>query len=160
METGVYKKRPYDWSQFEVDKFCPHLYSFWSAGCGANALALLTGINPHKIVNSNRKNSNDWKDSFMVNFLKKRGFKVKPVTKCDVTLGDGMYTPNHITDRHVLLISQLMSKNEASWMVGHNQLWYHNFQTSSYKGITHINAPILTCYAVSHKNWQLPSKYE
>jgi hypothetical protein len=157
----VYKKRSYDWSKFEVDKFCPHLFTFSSSGCGSNALALLTGVNPHTIINTNHKNYNDWKDSFMVSFLKKRGFKIKPLTKCDVSniTSDSIYTSEPISDRHVILMSQLMTKNGASWSVVHNKLWYHNFQTCSYTGLNIINYPTLTCYVVSHPSWKLPIKF-
>lgn len=156
METGYYKKRFLDWESFEVDVFVPHLFLMDGCGCGANALSTLTGVPPTYIRNTNRKNRNDWKDSFMIKFLKECDFKIHHITKCDVsnTSGIGGFVNDNLTDRHVLLLSQLTGKNSASWTVAHNKLWYHNFQTCSFKATSLLNLPTLTCYLVCHPNWQ------
>ncbi len=154
METGLYKKKATDWETFTVDFFAPHLF-FRSGGCGANALSLITGIPPNKIKNTNVKNKEHWKDSFMIKFLKNRGYSVQPVTKCEVTNEIGMYAPDNINDQHVILLSQLMGKNIASWTVVHNKLWYHNFQTCSFTGLTSLNSPTLTVYVVYHPKWKI-----
>lgn len=155
MDNGFYRKKPIKWSQYEVDLFIPHLYSENISGsCGANALSLVVGIPPKSVHNTNRNNKNDWKDSFMIKFLKKHGFIVKQLTKCDVS-NTGTYSMNTINDRHVLLTSQLISKNVASWAVIHNQLWYHNFQVCAFSGFTLVNAPTLTCYVVYHPSWNM-----
>lgn len=156
METGYYKNRSLDWESFEVDVFSPHLFGIGGCGCGASALATLTGVPPHFIRNTNRVNPNHWKDSFMIKFLKENGFKVRHLTKCDVSNtnpGTGIASYN-LTDRHVLLLSQLTGKNTASWTVAHGKLWYHNFETCSFQATGLLNLPTLTCYLVCHPNWR------
>ena len=156
METGYYRKKPIDWTEWEVDVFAPHLFQYNTAGCGASCLATITGFPPGFIHNTNRKNVNHWKDSFMVKFLKNHGFKVHHLTKCDVSNGDvnSTYTMNNITSRHVLMVSQLMNKNSASWSVVHDSMMYHNFQTVSFTGLSFVNSPTLTTYIVCHPSWR------
>jgi hypothetical protein len=160
MENGYYRKRPIDWDSFKVSVFIPHLFfDDEHGGCGANTLALLTGIPPLRIRNTNRKNSGDWKDSFMAKFLKKQGFRVIPLTKCDVSADSCGFTNNNIKDTHVLMISQLLGKNIASWSVVHNSLWYHNFQTCSFNSLNLVNNPTLTCYLICHPKWKIKNRY-
>lgn len=155
METGYYKKRRLDWESYEVDVFVPHLFNVDGCGCGANALAILTGVPPHFIQNTNRQNRNHWKDSFMVKFLKECGFRVHHLTKCDASSAASPdFASDNITDRHVILSSQLTGKNKASWTVAHNRLWYHNFQICSFQATNLLNLPTLTCYLVCHPNWR------
>lgn len=155
METGFYKKRPFDWASFEADLFVPHLFYNECGGCGANALALLTGIPPKFIHNTNYQNPNHWKDSFMIKFLKHKGFKIHHVTKCDVSnTVSTLYASDSITERHIFLFSQLMNKNSASWAVAHNNLWYHNFQTCSFIATSLLNRPTLTTYLIIHPSWK------
>lgn len=156
MRTGVYKKKLIDWKPYEVDVFSPHLFVSNYDGCGANALALLTGIPPHFICNTNRQEPNNWKDTFMIKFLKDAGFKIREITKCAISGSstDSVYSPDGITDKHVILYSQLFGRNVASWSVLHNKLWYHNFQTCSFTGLTNMNCPTLSCYAVCHPDWK------
>jgi len=154
MKRGIYNNIPPDWPEFEVVKFVPHLFcEEHGDGCGNNTLALLTGIDPTKINNTNRKSPNNWKDSFMVKFLLNHGLKVADVTMCNVSDSSIFFCSDSITNRHVLLISQLMAKNEASWAVAHNKLWYHNFQTCSFNALNLVNNPLLTCYVVHHPDW-------
>jgi hypothetical protein len=152
MEIGTYRKKPVKWSDYTIDVFTPHLYLNSISGCGGNSLALLTGKNPDQIKNPNKKNSNDWTDTFMVTYLKQNGFKVIPLTKREVTNFDFSYGSG-IKSEHVILMSQLFNKKTASWAVVHNDLWYHNFQTCSFTSLSLINSPTLTCYVLWHKKW-------
>lgn len=154
MEVGYYRKKAIDWADYTVDLFVPHLYTNYSGGCGANALSLLTGVPPHHILNTNRENRKHWKDSFMIGFLKKHGFKVFPLTKCEVTNVAGAYVCDSIGNQHILLLSQLMGKNTASWTVVYNELMYHNFETVSFKGLNLVNSPSLTVYVVFRPEWR------
>jgi hypothetical protein len=156
METGYYKKRTIDWRKWEVDVFNPHLFLVDGCGCGASALATLTGVPPQYIHNTNKKNRNHWKDSYMIKFLKICGFKVHHLTKCDVSNTDISYgyASESVTDRHVLLMSQLMNKNSASWTIAHNKLWYHNFQTCSFSPTSILSQPTLSCYLILHPSWR------
>ena len=67
MENGTYGNANTDFSKLALDKFPATLFDslvYSQAGCGANALGMLTGINPNKIKNLNSDiltlvNSND-----------------------------------------------------------------------------------------------------
>jgi hypothetical protein len=162
MTVGIYKKRKVDWGAFEIDRFIPHLYvSNDDNGCGATALSLLTGIHPHVIVKDRGRRSRHWSDSFMVKFLCSHGFTVQKITMCDVTNSvDEYFSIQYVGERHVLLMSQLMQKNIASWSVAHNRIWYHNFQTCSFSGLNVVNYPILTCYLLKHPSWMINLNHE
>jgi hypothetical protein len=154
MENGFYRKKAIDWTRYTVDMFAPHLYFNYSGGCGANALSLLTGVPPHYIRNTNRQNPSHWKDTFMVKFLREHGFKTIHLTKCEVSNSSGVYVNEGVTNQHILLLSQLMGKNTASWTVVHNDLMYHNFETVSFKGLNLVNSPSLTVYVVFKPEWR------
>ncbi len=156
MEKGIYTPRPKDFSKLIVDKFAPQIFNTaYNAigGCGANALSVLTGINPLDIKNTNPKNKNDWKDKFVVDFLRDCGFTVEPITLCDVSNSE-IYVESPITKNHVLLISQLLIKNEASWSVIYKDYIFHNFEIVPLKGLEFVNNPILTAYIVWSPAWK------
>mgnify|MGYP002738072834 CR=1 FL=1 len=156
MEIGTYRKRPIDWKKYLVDCFRPHLFSSYSGfGCGANTLSLLTGIAPFNIVNPNKTNPNDWTEKFVIRFLKKRGFTVIPFTVCDATNFSSVSgeIQEFLSDNHVLLTVQMLSKNKASWAVMHNKIWYHNFQLYSNTAISILNSPPLKIFVLHHPIW-------
>lgn len=149
MENGVYNKRKFDWSTMEITRFTPHLWhnrEFY--GCGATALSLITGVPPEEIKNTNWKQKNHWKDTFMVKFLKQCGCKVRELTKCNINSDTGQFFSDKISNRHVILMSQLVGKKTATWAVVHNKIYYHNFQTHSFDTMSLLNSPTLTCYVV------------
>ena len=126
MEAGFYTKNPIDWESLRVPFFrFPSFIGPCGWGCGANALKILTGIEQYKIAKENR--SDDYQDEFMVNFLKKRNYKVVPVTQCSMsnTPIERILT-NKIRYDHVLLISQILHKNEASWIICYNNKLMQN----------------------------------
>jgi hypothetical protein len=143
-----------DFSEFEVSQFIPHLFQRgFLYGCGGTALALLTGVHPSKIKNPNRRNCDDWTDSFMVRFLKKRGFRVQEVNIKGTNLLSDDYVTDPLQYNHVILASHMLSKTTASWIVIHDGLFYHNFSTHKLGAIELINHPILTFYLVTCKKW-------
>ena len=152
----IFKSNPTNFSPFGVTKFIPHIYnSCWESagfGCGENCLSLLTGEKPNLIVNSNKKNPNDWKDSFLIKFLKDRGFKVLPVT-----INDKIHSITYITHPlhkdNVLLVSQWYSKSNASWCVIWRDWIFHNHSISRFGNLEFLNTPILSCYVLWHKKW-------
>jgi hypothetical protein len=156
MEIGQYRKRPIDWKKYQVGCFRPHLFSLTGYGCGANILSLLTGIAPYKIRNTNTENPEHWTEQFVINFLRRRKFIVKPFTACDATNSesDDGYIKESLTDDHVLLTVQLLAKNKATWAVIHNKLWYHNFQIYSNSGLSMLNAPMLKAFVLFHNRWK------
>jgi hypothetical protein len=93
-------------------------------GCGASALALLTGVAPEII--SERNNRAHYSDRFMREFLKARAFRVLHLTPKMVVAGK-----SQIGMDHVLLVSQLFRHNEGTWGVVFEDFYYHNFAVFS-----------------------------
>jgi hypothetical protein len=117
-------------------------------GCGAGALALLTGIVPEVIAKKN--GSTHYSDDFMLRFLRAHGFSTLQLTWCNVSVGE-----SKIGNEHVLLLSQLFAKNEATWVVMHNELCYHNFDVYSATTLSFLNRPLLSAYLVIHPIWRV-----
>jgi hypothetical protein len=142
-----------DLSRFLVGRFTPNLYNGWiKSGCGANTLALLTGVHPHKISNSNKEDQRDWKDRFMVRFLMERSFRVMKVDIKNLVMSNE-YLSTPLQDEHVVMASHRLGRKEASWIVIHGGLFYHNFCIHKLGGLELINHPILTAYVVNHRRW-------
>ena len=116
-------------------------------GCGACALALLTGVPPEVIARKN--NSSHYSDEFMLRFLRKREFSVLPLTWCNVSTNK-----SPIDNFHVLLLSQLFARNEATWLVLHNELCYHGFDVYTATTLSFLNKPVLSAYLLVHPKWQ------
>jgi hypothetical protein len=76
-------------------------------GCGATALATLTGIPPEIVAKRNGRAH--CSDHFMRRFLKEHGFGIVPLTFCNVSM-----VSTRLGDQHMLLISQLLRRNEAT----------------------------------------------
>ena len=117
-------------------------------GCGACALALLTGAAPEVIAKKNR--GAHYSDRFMVRFLRDRRFGVLQLTLCNLSAA----TPK-IGTAHVLLLSQLFRQNEGTWGVIFNWTYYHNFQSYSLDALSFLNKPILSAYLVVHPKWRM-----
>lgn len=146
MEEGSYAD-DLDFSGYTPRKFVPHLWNIGSdAGCGATALSLLTGRNPLHI-----KKKKDWTHEFMTWTLRRAGFKVQKLTKRGLTNKRHIRYP--VTELHVVLASLRLIKGEASWVVLHNGMMYHNFDVTSFKGYELINHPMVTAYLIKHKSW-------
>ena len=154
MYKGKYTKATADYSQYRVKLFNPYLYDigeFGHIGCGASVLALLTGAPPTDIQTLN-KDKKHYSDRFVKRFLKEEGFEVIPITQKG--LNSTAYQIDYpIRKNHVVLISQLMAKREATWLVYYNNLTYHNFQVGSTEILDFINKPSLSAYIVWHKRW-------
>lgn len=155
---GKYTRRRVDFSKYSVAFFNPHLFVGSGrslCGCGASALSTLTGVPPHIIAAKNGQRH--YPDRFMRSFLRQRGFSVVPLTLCSVSVGNA-----GLGDQHVLLISQLFKRNEATWGLVFNSMYYHNFEIYSLEALSFLNKPVLTAYVVSHLKWrlipQLPSR--
>jgi hypothetical protein len=152
MLNGKYKINQVDFSKLTSKKFSPHLYDILThstIGCGANALSLITGVPPHKFVKQNRRR-NHYSDSFMIRNLRKSGFKVYTLNKCNLTNRETA-VKYKIQDNHILLMSQLFLKKEASWTVSWNSLMFHNFEVSRLDPFSIINCPIVSAYIICKK---------
>ena len=152
MDRGSYVKKV-DFDAFKVDKFVPHLFSgiYRMSGCGASALSLMTGEVP---LSMNRE---DWPSRFMAKHLRKRGFRVQKLTVCNLT--SEAYVDHPITRSHVVLARIKLIKGEASWVVLHDGMSYHNFEITQMRVYEMIDHPVLEAFLVSHPRWfLLPEK--
>jgi hypothetical protein len=117
-------------------------------GCGATALALLTGCLPEGIAAKN--GSRHYADSFMISTLLAYGFKVKRLTVSNV-----LRSPSSIEANNVLLLSQIFKPEEATWGVIFNSLYFHNFEIYNLEALSLLRKPMHSCYLVVHPKWRL-----
>lgn len=150
MDRGFYNGRRVEFANYAASVFNPYLWGGpfrSSVGCGASALALLTGIAPEVIAKKN--GGEHYSDGFMVRFLRVRGFSVLNLTLCNLSA-----TPSKIGREHVVLLSQLFRKNEGTWGVIHNDTYYHNFSSYLLDTLSLLRKPILSAYLVVHPRWR------
>lgn len=154
MLKGKYKGKSVNYDSLRTYLFIPHLYDpalYGRAGCGATALSLLTGKHPWDIQDLNKRREH-YSDRFMLKYLKDHRFDIQPITQKGVT--NYRYVCYPITKEHVLLVSQLMAKREATWIVYHRGIGYHNFVPGSTELLDFVNKPILTAYILTHPTWK------
>ncbi len=140
-----------DFSPFVVSFFAPHLFcgSVRSAlGCGASALALITGVAPEIISSQNGRAH--YSDRFMVRFLRARHFGTLRLTPSIVTWARTKIGPDH-----VLLISQLFRHGEGTWGVVFSDFYYHNFEAYVLSSLAFLNKPVISAYLVIHPKWRI-----
>ena len=156
MKNGTYGHGNTDFSKLVLSKFKASLYdsvNFSGVGCGASALALLTGENPGAIVKRNGGRDH-YSTRFMLQNLRDKGFKTFAITKCNLTKRNKTETLNYqLKDNHLTLMSVLLKENEASWVCNWNEIQYHNFQLSkcNYWGL--LNFPIVEAFVLWKKSW-------
>ncbi len=132
-----------------MSQFAPHLFCHSASiglGCGVSTLALITGIPPERLAKSHP--AKHCTDAFMVGLLRKRGYRVLPLTPrklvgARLKVGCG----------HVILLSQLFSETEGTWGVIFADIYYHNFRAYELSQLSFLNRPILSAYLVVHPNW-------
>lgn len=158
MDPGNYQKaRSFEEIHgLQTLKFRPRLYKGVGDGlrgsCGTSALSTLTGISPILVGRKLAKTAESWRDRPMRKFLSRLGYQTTPVTMCDVT-SESQYVHYPIRRFHVLLVSQLMIRNEGSWSVVHRNRVYHNMEESALEPLEFLNNPLMTVYIVWHKRW-------
>jgi hypothetical protein len=151
VDKGSYKGRRVDFSNYAASFFNPYIFSGSArsvVGCGAAALALLTGAAPEVIAKKHR--GAHYSDGFMVRYLRDRRFSVLQLTLCNLSAATAK-----IGTAHVLLLSQLFRQNEGTWGVIFNWTYYHNFQSYSLDALSFLNKPILSAYVVVHPKWRM-----
>jgi hypothetical protein len=152
MDKGSYRGPKADFSQYAVSCFTPHLFyppDQQKVGCGPSALALLTGVPPERIIRQRRQKH--YSDRFMVAFLRRHGLRVLKLTQCLVSQND----TSSIGGNHVILLSQLFSRNEGTWGVTFGSLYYHNFHAYSLDELSLLNKPVLSAYLVCDTQFRL-----
>jgi hypothetical protein len=148
MDKGTYTGRRVDFASYAAPCFTPFLFSnadHRMAGCGASALGLLIGLPPANFAAPDK----NYSDELMLRRLRRHGFRVLRLTQCNLS-----QTAAGINAKHVLLVSQLFRENEATWVVVHNGICYHNFEVYSLEVLSFLNKPLLSAYVVSHLKWQ------
>jgi hypothetical protein len=85
----------------------------------------------------------------MVSFLRKQGYRTLMLTPLKVC-----GARNKIGGDHVVLVSQLFRRYEATWGVIHANTFYHNFQVFDLSALAFLNKPILSAYLVMHPQWR------
>ena len=140
-----------NFSRYAASCFTPHLFAGTfgaQAGCGACALALLTGTAPEIIAKEN--GGRHYPDRFMLRFLRQRGFEIQGLTPRKIVAADGT-----IGRDHILLLSQMFCPNEATWGVIFGGMFYHNFEIYTVDCLSFFNKPVLSAYLVVHPQWRL-----
>lgn len=153
MKNGKYSTNNTDFSKYKVTKFVPHLFyspHYDAIGCGPATVSLLTGIPPTRsMLKVNPKNT---RDDDMLEVLSDNDIQNFPITKCEMT-SNRHVVANKITSQHVVLISQLYLRNEASWGVLYDDILYHNFRPCAWTNLDLLNRPILSAYVLWNPNW-------
>lgn len=150
-----YTGRRTDLKPFAASFFAPHLFQGEHRhliGCGAGALALLTGVPPEKIAARHR--GRHYSDKFMIRFLKQRSFRLLRLTPLRITSAR-----NGVGSEHVILISQLFRNYEATWGIIHANVYYHSFQAYNLSELAFLNKPILSAYLVIHPSWRISEDF-
>jgi hypothetical protein len=151
VDAHKHRGRRVDFSPYAASFFAPHLFcgSVRSAlGCGASALALITGVAPEIIASQN--NGSHYSDPFIVRFLRMRRFRTLRLTQNMMT-----GAKNNLGPDHVLLVSQLFRHGEGTWGVVFENFYYHNFQVYALSALAFSNKPILSAYVVFHRKWRI-----
>ena len=154
LEIGNYSN-PVNFGEFACSHFVPHLYNsalVQNVGCGASAISLLTGINPYKTLQL-FKGYSHFPDSLMVRALEMNKVKVLKLTQSNLT--NNTIPTYNIEKNHVVLLSCLMMKKEATWVVLWNNFLFHNFEVSQISRLEFLNFPILSAYLLKKKEWKL-----
>jgi len=150
VDKGSISGRRLNFESYTAYCFRPYLFSDevrGKYGCGASALALLTGALPEHIALKN--NSPHYADRFMVAFLRQHGFAVQALTQSNIASASSAIEKNH-----VLLLSQLFRRQEATWGVIHNGWYYHNFELYFLNSLTLIRKPVVSAYLIGHTSWR------
>jgi hypothetical protein len=146
MLKGRYTRRLVDYSQYQAPRF--KFNRVWGrGGCGAYALGVLTNSSPTAFYELN-KGRRSYSDAFMVKQLRSLGCTVIPLKWKE--LNSARYLEYPISPQHVVLVSQVFLKREASWLVYHGGVGYHSGCEFTPTFIDAVNKPIVTAYLVWH----------
>jgi hypothetical protein len=115
-------------------------------GCGYNTFGILTG-------RSLRGISDSVTDEKMIKSIERlQGYKVFPLSVYSVVSHEAPWY-NAVREDNVVLISQLITRNEGTWALLYKNLWYHNGQIKGLHSLEFIVRPILTAYVIWNKKW-------
>ena len=152
MKLGKYGGGNTKFSKLTVKKVPLHFFNkidYSKAGCGATALSLLTGVNP--ISTELKARNGNYTDSFMLKFLRKH--KISAYEANRANLSNHKEWSVKIKDNHVVMFSCLTAKNEGSWFVSYNNVWFHNFEVVRADTLALLSMPITSMYVLYKKEW-------
>jgi hypothetical protein len=145
-----------NFSNWEAKKVVLHHYDstmFSLYGCGACALALLTGISPKTLYLQNSFDNPNWPIDKVLRILRDEFFEIQEITnegvkknKTDIDMPISSY--------HPILTVQKMTKSETSFQFIYNNLVYHNFETRPLKPMEFLNNPIVKAYLIIKDEWR------
>jgi len=87
----------------------------------------------------------------MTSFLRNHNISVYEINQSNLS-NNTDWTYN-ITDQHVILSSNLVKQNEATWGIHWNNTYIHNFTIQKADSFFNTNFPIVTAYILFSKNW-------
>ncbi len=155
MEYGKYGAGNTKFDKLIVSKFPNFSFDFvkyGAVGCGATALAFITGESPFKIAQ--KVKNKHYSDRFMLDFLRQHGISCFKVNRANLTNSPNQLIEHKLQDNHVILYSKLISKKECSWFVSWNRYEWHNFRVTAANYYDLLNFPIESCYVLFKKEWK------
>lgn len=144
---------------WESLKFRPFLFDrlYNVYGCGASALSTLLGENPEKYFLQNKKNNPYWPESLMLSKIRRGGYRTMKLTDKIVKTTDD-FIELAVSEYHILLTKQKMTKNETSWQVIWGGYIFHNFEIRPLKPFEFINNKLLDSWVLKRKEDFVESK--
>lgn len=154
-----------NWNEFQTTRFKPKLKGnpdYEPKGsCGVYALGYLTGI-PLEKIDKRTPRKGWWSDRVMRKFLKEKGYEIYPITHENLYRNKEnnylQFYERNINHQHVLLVSQHTLRQEGTWAVMHNNMYYHSDEIEFFTGLEMISNPFWTGYVVWNKKWKTSQK--
>lgn len=159
MKIGSYKEKKINFNEWEVSKLPITLWNkndYAHVGCGYNLLAsLVNKERPYRIRDINQRRVSCEK-RFFLSYLRKNGFKVLELSKCNLSnkKKEVLTLMGDVNARHVLVTTQLLKKNEASYFLSHDNWVYHNNHIYRQEFLDLINFPIHEAFLVTHPDYR------
>lgn len=126
--------------------------------CGGWALHAITKVPYYKILPLGK--SGHWSTKTMLNFLKRFGCEVTPITFGNVVESQSVKGGKHLLDEsNVILIEQACFREENTWSVLFDGKISHSGEIDDIEPMEFINWPILQAYLVTHKKWKNKDRF-
>lgn len=155
----VGKPKKVNWNNLIAPNFKPYLEaedgSAVKGSCGTHALSVLTGLSTKYISKKLKGKSGYWTDRSLLDFLRKRKFKIEPITIGSTCSYLDYSSKKKISPLHVILYSCYVCKEEATWAVLYKHMEYHSGEVEPFFSVQGFNYPIWTAYVIWHPEWGL-----
>lgn len=145
------RKQKVDWREREAPKFTIQPPTE-TIECGAWALHTITKVPYHLVVSLSK--GGHWSTKTMLNFLKKCGCDIKPITLGNIVEGSSVKGGKKLlSSQNVILIEQGCFEEESTWAVLFDNKISHSGDVSPISPMEFINWPILQAYSITHEKW-------